>query len=374
MGVVFTPGLKVAERTLVKKQRRLPLPGEVLTKKGDKVTANTLLARTELPGKVFPINVAGELGVQAEDVPSLVLKKEGEPVAKGEVIAEKRGFLGLFSGEVLSPIDGYIDSISRLSGQVMVREKPMTVTVDAYVDGEIVEIIENEGAVVATTATFIQGIFGLGGEVKGELKLVADRPSDVLDENAIDYRCRGKIIVGGSLLTRNALERALEQKVAGIVVGGMSFNDLPSLLGQKLGVAVTGSEKIGLTIVLTEGFGQIDMARHTFEIFIKNVGKRASMNGATQIRAGVVRPEVIIPLSYELPGVEKETVEAGLQIGSRVRAIRHPYFGKLGVINALPEALETMPSETKVRVCKVLFDNGEKAVMPRANIEAITGD
>ena len=40
-------------------------------------------------------------------------------------------------------------------------------------------------------------------------------------------------------------------------------------------------------------------------------------------------------------------------------------------MHALPIPLETMPSETKVRVLEILFDDGQTAIVPRANVESI---
>ena len=68
-----------------------------------------------------------------------------------------------------------------------------------------------------------------------------------------------------------------------------------NFFGYDLGVAITGSEEIGITLVITEGFGKIPMAQRTFELLKSRTGAKTSINGATQIRAGVVRPEIIIP-------------------------------------------------------------------------------
>jgi len=39
MAHAYTPGLKVTRKTVLRKERRLPLPGEVVVKVGDKVSA-----------------------------------------------------------------------------------------------------------------------------------------------------------------------------------------------------------------------------------------------------------------------------------------------------------------------------------------------
>ena len=134
-------------------------------------------------------------------------------------------------------------------------------------------------------------------EVIGELEMVAKSPSDILDKDSIKIEHKNKIIVGGSLVTAEALDRAVEVGVKGVVVGGYDAHDLKEFLGYDLGVAITGTEEKGITLVVTEGFGQINMAQKTFDLLKAAQGKKTSINGATQIRAGVIRPEVIIPLA-----------------------------------------------------------------------------
>ena len=63
MAHAYTPGLRVTERTHIVKTRRLPLKGQVVAKKGDEVKAETVVARTELPGNVQPVKAASILGV-----------------------------------------------------------------------------------------------------------------------------------------------------------------------------------------------------------------------------------------------------------------------------------------------------------------------
>ena len=77
---------------------------------------------------------------------------------------------------------------------------------------------------------------------------------------------------------------------AALVSGGIDDEDLKEFLGYDLGVAITGNEQLGLTVIVTEGFGEIAMAQRSFDLLHSHVGDVASVNGATQIRAGVMRP------------------------------------------------------------------------------------
>jgi hypothetical protein len=302
-----------------------------------------------------------------------MLKKEGDPIEKGEVIAESKSFFGLFKTRCESPVTGTIETLSSITGQALLREPPIPVEVKAYIDGVIAEVHEKEGATIETWGTFIQGIFGVGGETNGAIRVVAKGPDEPLTPDRIPASAKGEILVGGARVTLAAIMAARDAGAHGIVTGGFDDQDLKQLLGYDLGVAITGHEPIGITVVLTEGFGEISMAARTLEVLRANEGLRASINGATQIRAGVIRPEIVIPkLDRGRPAAgAAESESLGLREGSRVRVIREPNFGRLGHVTAMPPELMMMETESKVRVLKVKLDSGEEYLLPRANVEMI---
>ena len=373
MGHAYTPGLKVTDKILITKNRILPLKGEVLVKVGDKVKPDTVVASTYLPGNVEPINVANILGIPPEDIMDCMMKKEGEKVKQGEVIAKSKSFFGLFSSECKTKTDGSVESISSVTGQVLIRGNPIPVEIKAYLEGEVVEVFEKEGVAVSTWGSFIQGIFGIGGETHGEIKVVTKDNTEILTDKLIDKNCKDKVVVGGSLVTADAIKKAISLGSKGIVVGGFSDKDLRDFLGYDLGVAITGSEELGITLVITEGFGQINMAEKTFDLLKSKEGQMACINGATQIRAGVIRPEVVVPSKEDVhKKEEKEEFETvGLTVGYPIRVIREPHFGRLGKVSALPPALQKLESESSARVLEVEFEDGTKTIIPRANVEML---
>ena len=374
MAAIFTPGLKVSERDVVVKDRQLPLEGEVCVNVGDVVTADQIVARTELPGKVFPVNIANQLGVDPGRLKEFLKKGEGDTVEKDEVIAETNGFMGFFKSDAKAVVSGTIESISSITGQVIFQAHPIPVEVDAYINGRVVEVIPDEGCVVQTEATFVQGIFGLGGETKGEIAMAAERADQTLSASDISEAHAGKVVIGGGYLTLDALQKAISVGAKAVVTGGFDYDEIKELLGYEVGVAITGGEDLGLTLIVTEGFGDIQMAPATFELLKANAGKRASVNGATQIRAGVMRPEVVVTFDEDV-STERFTAPepVGIGIGDPVRGIRAPYFGMLGKVKSLPVEPMVLDSESKARVMEIEFDNGQVVVLPRANVEAIKG-
>jgi len=373
MAHAYTPGLRVSERATLRKERRLPIAGEVLVAVGDAVRAEDVVARADLPGDVAPVNVVNALGIIPDDLPRYMLKAEGDPVAKGEAIAETRPFIRWFRSTARSPIDGVVETISHVTGQVLLRTPPRPVAVRAYVDGTVVEVRPGDGVEIETTGAFVQGILGVGGEVTGEIAVVGDGPDAVITPGDLSADLAGKIVVAGALITSDVYQRASEIPLAALVCGGFHDSDLRQLLGRDLGVAITGHEDLKPILIMTEGFGKLAMAAATYELLSRHTGQRASATGATQIRAGVLRPEIIIPLAAggQAAGTPEAAEPAGLTAGSPVRIIREPGFGRLGTIKSLPTGVVTIESEAKVRVAEVAFSDGSTAIVPRANIEAI---
>jgi hypothetical protein len=375
MAHAYTPGLKVTDLMTIVKKRILPLKGQVVVKAGDIVNSDTVVARTELPGVVEPINVANLLGVPPQDVPEAMIKKIGDRVTEGEVIAKSKSFFGMFSASSKARISGVIENISAITGQVLLRGAPVPIEVKAYLNGKVTAIFEKEGVEVTTLGSFVQGIFGIGPETHGPVKMLSKTNKEILTEKEFDTSCKGCVVVGGSMITAAGLRKAIDVGAVGIVVGGFNDKDLRDFLGYDLGVAITGNEDKGVTLVVTEGFGEIMMAQKTFDLLKRHEGQEACINGATQIRAGVIRPEVVIPKTEMLNKLGKESPDAaenmGLVIGSPVRIIRQPYFGRLGKVSDLPSKLMELESESKARVLEVEFEDGKRSIIPRANVEMI---
>ena len=371
----YTPGLKVLKNSKILKDRRLPLKGTVKSNIGDKVNPDDIVANTNLPGNVQMVNVANQLNIDAIDINKYMLKTIGEQVNKNDMIAETEGLFGFFKSSALSPVDGTIESISEVTGQVVLRESPIPVEVDAYIQGEIDDVISGEGVVIKATGVFIQGIFGVGGESRGEIVTIVDDRNSEVTKEMISKEHKNKILIGGNFVSLDAYKKAIEYEVAGIIVGGFNYYDLEEVLGYTLGVAITGSENLNTSLILTEGYGKIQMGQQTFELLKNHNGKLASINGATQIRAGVIRPEIIIPIDDEdkNEGNSESDKSDGMTVNSLVRVIRSPNFGRIGKVINLPPELRKMESETMVRVAIIEIGQNQVAI-PRSNLEVVEID
>ena len=434
----------------VRKLRKLPLPGEVIAKVGDKVDPETVVAKISLkPGIPWVVPVARLLGVEPADLPSSMMRQIGDRIKTKEVIA--RAEKGLYGRkEYEAPTDGVIEEISSKSGRVVIREEfgkeeppisfdaafelgvkprelskfmmkkigdevkkgqfvakkgeaqafftknaraPISgiiaeindstgyvtiarpfkeVVVKGYIEGTITEVLPGRGVWVEAPAVRLTGIFGVGRETHGTLKVLVNKASDTLTPDMITTECEGKIIVGGAFATNEAIGKCVEVGAKGLVTGTASYLNLINSLGVKLGVGITGQEDVGVTVILMEGFGTLDMREDAFTLLKAMEGRRASINGATQIRAGAIRPEVIVPFpGYDKPLAQITAVDEELSPGQRVRLINAPYFGMKGKVLALPRDAATVETEAKVPVVELELDDGRKAVVPRPNVEVL---
>lgn len=369
----YTPGLRVTPLTYIRKIRSLPVKGQILVEVGDRVEFDTIVGRCYLEGIPQILKVAELLDVDTEEVPRYLLKKKGDPVKKGEVIARLRAAFGLINKTVLSPIDGYLEDINEITGNITIREPQRPVEVTAYIRGKIDEVIPREAAVVGTWAAYVQGIIGFSGERFGELRIAVSNPEEVLTPDNIFESDHGKIIVGGAFVNLEALEKAKKIGVKGIICGGANVEDLEKLLGARMGVAITGREELEFTLILTEGFGKLPISDKVFKILKDNDGKNAAINGATQVRAGVLRPEIIIPkdVSGKMEIMDEGAEEGKMKSGSMIRIIRFPYFGKLGKVIRLPVELMEIETESLVRVVEVELEGGKRVIVPRADVEIV---
>ena len=372
----YTPGLEVNPHKTHAVQRILPVKGEVLVNKGDQVSAEKIVAETFMPGDIFPINLANKLSMPPGDIPDHVLVKKGDSIMKDDIIAETKGIFGMFKNICKSPYSGTVETISDITGQVILRGKHHPVNISAFMPGRVIDVKNNQGVSIEENVTFIQGIFGIGGEAYGKIIMATQNADERLTEELINEEMENSIIIGGSRMTSGAIKKAIKVKASGIISGGIDDQDLKEILGYDLGVAITGSENIGITLIITEGFGDISMAQNTFDLLKSNAGKDTSINGTTQIRAGVLRPLLIIPSGSDSKirdSAIKEQESGLLKFGSMVRIIRDPYFGKIGKVHNLPHNPKSLESGTKTRVLEVVIENDNILTVPRANIELIEG-
>ncbi len=333
-----------------------------------------LVIREEFGKEEPPVSfdVAFELGVRPRELREHMLVKEGQEVKKGAMGAKKGEASAFFTRTANAPISGVVTEINEESGYITISRPFREIIIDAYIKGTVAEVIPKYGAIVQSKGVIINGVFGLGPEQHGDLVILGDDRESILTDDMVTHEHEGKVIVAGGYATNEALKKALDVGVNGVVCGTASYLNLVQSLGVKLGVGITGQEDIDMTVILMEGFGNLSMREHAFDALRQLEGMEISINGRTQIRAGAIRPEIVCPF----PGYEGELQKAvefeeELVRGQRIRIISEPYFGYLGEIVDLPNQPEEIETGARVPVAHIRLeeDSQEVVSIPRKNVE-----
>lgn len=163
--------------------------------------------------------------------------------------------------------------------------------------------------------------------------------------------------------------RPASKGVIGLVGASIIEEDLTAFLGYDIGVAITGEEDIPFSIILTEGFGHMTMPARTDELLRSLSGQQASIGGATQIRAGPVRPEIIVP--RDTVAVAQKPASYELRPGTTVRLIRRPLLGRIATVFEMPDKPVVIGTGSPLRVLTARLDYGTMVTVPRSNVEIL---
>ena len=236
--------------------------------------------------KPITINIAKELNVDPRHIKGYLKKREGDFVETYEPLASR--LEKDFSKVIPSPATGAITSINLDKGIVTIQYKNEPYQIFAQVHGKVIHTEKNLSATIEYSGNKLFGIIGFGGETCNEIS--------VLKKNSFKQNksYQNKIIISFSKIYEKFLRACSEMYVAGVVAPSIDNMDLVEFLGEEIGVALTGNEAIPFPIILTEGFGDFRINAEYKEFFMKQQNKKMYMNGHTQIRAGVVRPQMIV--------------------------------------------------------------------------------
>lgn len=360
----FSAGLVAHPFTTVERLHYIPRFGRITVEVNEEVRAGDVVGYLNTRGQLTSIDMARELDISPFDVRDSMTKVEGEPVAKGEVIAMHRALFG--SRICRAPIDGIIERISSYTGRVMIRGYP--VPVKSFISGTVAKVVPGEGVLVKGRGAYVQGIIGIGGEVTGEIVSIDKNDSLILTAEDIKPEHRSTVLVFNGTPTIQALYKAEIFGVRALVCGSIDKEVLDQFLGYSLGTAVTGLEP-GLVLIITEGFGEIKMSDRVHRILSGLSGCLASCSGITRVRAGVKRPEIFVACNSPViddndPLFARENL---------VRVLSPRYFGKLGYLQRCLQKQALLESEVVAELWEVELLEGGTITVPANNLELVDG-
>jgi len=343
--------IRIEERKSLLLSRVYPGKGKPAVKVGASVAETDIIAHCEVSAGQRLIKIAHVLGVPASEVRNFLTRKVGDRIYEGEVIARKKAFLGLGKTEVKSPVDGMIEEIDE-RGDVILKFLPKPVRLVAGAAGTVKEIGEAK-ITISAIATKVSGFVAAGHDREGMISVIAGSKDFILP-STIKADSEGKILIGGALLERAALEKAVTLGVEAIVAGGMNFRDFENLSGGDIGV----------TVMITEGFGTASMGEDIWQFFKKKEGMVGFIFGKEN--------HIIVPEIGARQGSEQSTSPPWreLSVGDKVRFFREESSDLVGVVKDLPGE-QILNSGVFAEVALVVFPSGEEMILPAANLGII---
>ena len=343
---------RVSKQMEFELERKYPGTCKSAIKVGEKVDPESVIAHCEISAGKRLIKIAHELGVGSRSVQKYLLRKIGDRIYVGEIIARRGGVLGLGKKEIKSPADGVITEIDA-NGDIIVNFLPVPVRLVAGAAGEITKVGQ-ESMFLKTIGVKVKGYAGVGKEREGLIQIIAE-PNEFILPQKITGDCGGKIVVCGSLIERGAIEKAVTIGVHGIIVGGINHRDFLSL----------GVGDIGTTILVTEGFGTIPMGRDIFEALKKIEHNFSFVSGEAK--------SLFIPEFKQNASAvaATEIIWKELALNDTVRIMREHSDDLIGKVESLSPGEEILNSGLSGEVAIVKLLSGKFKTVPAANLEII---
>ena len=345
------PVIHVNGLTSIVRERLLPVPGTVLARLNQKVSALDVVAQTSWAREHLLLDVTRILRVTSNVAERLITCNVGDRIAVGAVITAGKG---LFSRRVRAPRDGRVVAVG--GGKVLMEVGVTKVELRAGIPGTVVQVLPNHGVVIQTAGALIQGVWGNGRIASGTLVNLAEKPDGILTVGRLDVSLRGSIILAGIVNDVETLQAAAGLPVRGLILSSI----LPSLIQKAM--------EMRYPILVTDGFGSLPMNSAAYKLLSTNARRDVTVNAEIHDRYSGARPEVIIPLPIsEIPLIprEVETFAPGLQVRMRLS----PALGMIGSIVALKSGLTRLPSGLQAPAAEVKLENGETVIVPLVNLE-----
>ena len=338
--------------TRIRRVRLLPTPGRVLVRSGQQVSATEVVAETYLPEQHVLLDVRNALGISTiTKAESLIERKEGEKVQKGDVLAETGG---LFSRVIRAPVNGMIIAI--VKGQILIEGQGSPFTLRAGLSGTVTEVISDWGVTLENNGALVQGVWGNNQIDLGLLLALAHTADEELTRDRLDVSMRGAVAFAGYCGDAKVLKTAADLPLRGLILGSMSPDLVPMAVGLKI------------PVVIIEGFGRIPLNNAAYKILSTHEKRDIAVNAVAWNPYRGERPEVFIPLPADGQAAP-ETVE--FSTGQTVRVQGAPYIGQVGTIAVIRPGLTLLQNGLRAPSAEVRLENSDPVFVPLSNLDVL---
>lgn len=371
--------VRIEKDVVTRVTRVLPGKGSLTVSLGQQVNPEEVIGSAEVASGFRTINLAVLLSVAPQDVESFLIRKIGQRIFQGELLALKKGGLLAPKKQIIAPTDGILDFFNNKTGELKISLAPKKVNLLAGVYG-IVDMVDlSRGQVVIRTqVSRVYGICGSGRSRDGILHLLSKK-DDLISKAMIQNKFDGQILVGGSLFFKDTISASISEGVSGIITGGINARDYRGMASNRLVFPKKLDNDIGISIVVCEGFGSIPMGDDIYSFLKEYEGKFVFIDGN---KAVISLPS---PLSSSLIKVKSTSLQAQntsflggdytgrvleLGIGMKVRVVGNSYLGVAGKVIAIDNSVTLLPSGIKACLATVETVN-KKIQVPVANLEVM---
>jgi hypothetical protein len=356
-------------------ERSLPYPGEVLVRTGGRVEPEDIVARAYVPAPPHILNVAQMLAAPASRIARLVNYEVGSRIEEGEELA-RSGWR-----TCSAPVTGQVSAVDTTTGYVTITPEPETFDLHAALRGIAMEIQPYRGVTIETPATQIYGVFGLGIERSGVLRLLVTDATEIITAEYVNVRSAYSVIIGGAGITAEALRRAVAEQVRGVVVGSIDERELRDFLqtsGHDLWHTGSGGWHFpqprqagdpGLTLLITEGFGAQPMSQAIFDVLSARDRQEVLIEGSTTLRQTQQRPRLIVPTARGSGTMERPRPQ--IAPGAQVRLLNSAYLGQVATVRAVSSVALRLESGVRTPAVEVAVEGAEPIWVPRTAVEVL---
>jgi hypothetical protein len=353
----------IHEFTAVRHTRLLPPEayGEVLVKVGDHVQGPDVIARGGLPQDYQIIDVAGPMRISPTDtetLQSVITLQVGDRVVEGQPLAEERNRRDR-KRIPLAPSDGIVRLVE--GGQLVLQINPQPIEVQARIPGVIDEVIEDRGAVVESTGSYLQCAWGNGQFAFGTYAFEPPKGlASISSDESLLTHYRGRIYILERPIQPEDFRLVIRHKLGGLVAPAMSYRLREVAMAFKV------------PIMLTEGFGHYRGTSLIYRILHQFEGKRqAAFDASPPNRWKGEVPGIIIPTSAGSQRITRPAINLPVEPGYSVRLQREPYVGEIALVKDIADQPYTTESGLRVPAAQVKLHTGKHVMVPLANVQML---
>ncbi len=336
----------------IRRTRMLPEAGRILVRAGQKVAATEAVAESPGNRQHILVDVRRALGLRStEEADRLILRKVGEVLEKGDVIAESKG---LFTRLVRAPQESTL--VAAVNGQVLLRVEGAPRPILAGLSAQVVEVIPEHGVILENCGALVQGMWGNERVDQGMLVSLSDRPQDELTTAALDISMRGAVLLGGICTSAETLRAAADMSLRGMILASMPAELVPA------------ARALPFPLILVEGFGQAPMNQTAFKLLKSNERREVCLNAERMDPLSGTRPEIFIPLNS---GAALAPETADLVPGKTVRIKTRPYQGHTGTVVKIHDQAVALNGGLRSQAVVLKLENQEQVTVPLKNIDLL---